>query len=66
LHRAHCGLGVQDRTGKLVAAALVIGGLVPDQARTTWTMTMLDVDRPTGRSTVGNVTPAIRTHPGQR
>lgn len=66
LYRSGRGLRVQDQARKLIPAPLVIGGLVLDQPCTTRTMAMLDMDRPTGRSTVANRAPAIRADPGQR
>jgi hypothetical protein len=66
LHPSDLGLRIQDQARKPVTVALVIGGLVAGQPRTTRTMAMLDMDRPAGRSTVANQAPAIGAGPGQR
>jgi hypothetical protein len=46
LDQAGCGLGVQDQAGDLLAAPLVLGGLVPGQPGTTRDVAVLDMDRP--------------------
>jgi hypothetical protein len=51
---------------RLLAASLVVGGLVPRQPGTAWGAAVLDVNWPVGRCAVGDLLPASRAGPGQR
>ena len=55
LHRPGCWSGVQDQARQLIAAPLVIGGLVPGQAGTARGMAVPHEGRPAGRGAVGGL-----------
>jgi hypothetical protein len=66
LHRADRGFGVKDQAGDLLAAPLVLGGLVPGQPGTARDVAVLDMNRPAIRGPIGDQRPTPRADPGQR
>src|SRR5260370_26503650 len=66
LHRTGGGFGVQDQAGKLLAAPLLLGGLVAGQPDAAPRVAVLDVNAPPGRGAVGDLPPAASTCPRQR
>ena len=66
LQRAGRRFGVQDQAGQLLAAPVVLGGLVAGQPDAVRPVAVLDMDRASGRSAVGDLLPASRACPGQR